>query len=444
MNISSKPIVRFPPSPTGNLHIGSVRTALFNYLFAKKHGGRCVLRMEDTDKERSKFEFETNIVEGLTWLGFKFDGDLWRQSERSAIYRKYLERIISEDKAYISDEEAAPGKRLQVIRIRNSKETISYNDLIHGKITIDTTELGDFIIAKDLDSPLYHFAVVVDDHEAGVTHVIRGEDGIYNTPRQILIQRAIGAAEPQYAHLPFILGQDKKKLSKRTSSTALTDYRDNGYLPEAILNFLATLGWTPQAKDEDRELFSFDELVSRFDTEKVHTAPAIFNMDKLNWMNQQYLRKLSDIEYASSASAYILPTVKTLPQWDDARFEKMAPLLKERLTHFGELKAMCLSGELDCFFSRPTPDPTGTIELTHIPEVVKLISEIPDSDFSSATIKSAIWDFATQAGRAKVLAPMRIILSGKQQSPDPFSIAGVIGKEETLVRLKAFVQNNDK
>src|SRR3990167_7603638 len=231
-SMSKKVVVRFPPSPTGNLHIGTARTLLFNFLFAKKHGGKIIMRFEDTDKERSKKEYEENILEGLKWLGIGYDEGPLKQSERSAVYQKHLQKMLDDGTAYISSE--PEGESKDVIRFKNPNKKIKFLDVVRGEIEFDTTELKDFVIAKNLEEPLYHLAVVVDDHEMGITHVIRGEDHISNTPRQILIQEAISAARPVYAHIPLILGLDRSKLSKRHGATAVNEYRNKGYLPEAV------------------------------------------------------------------------------------------------------------------------------------------------------------------------------------------------------------------
>ena len=236
--------VRIAPSPTGSFHIGGARTALYNFLYAQKHQGQFILRIEDTDKERSKKEFEEDIIESLNWLGLKYD-ELYRQSDREEVYKKYLKKMLDLGSVYIKDGE-------QVIRFKNPNKKIKFNDLIRGDIEFDTTELEDFIIAKNVDEPLYHLAVVVDDHEMAITHIIRGEDHISNTPRQILIQEAIGAERPFYAHLPLILAQDRSKLSKRKHGEAVSVnyYRQKGILPQSLLNYLALLGWNPGTEQE--------------------------------------------------------------------------------------------------------------------------------------------------------------------------------------------------
>ncbi|KKT14489.1 MAG: Glutamate-tRNA ligase [Parcubacteria group bacterium GW2011_GWC1_43_30] len=280
--MSQKIITRFPPSPTGNFHVGSARTALFNFLFARKNNGKFILRIEDTDKARSKKEFEDDIFESLEWLGLKYD-EFYRQSDRGKIYRTYIEKILDDGSIY-EDED-------KIIRFKNPNKKVKFNDLVRGEIEFDTTELKDFIIAKSVDEPLYHLAVVIDDFESNITHVIRGEDHISNTPRQILIQEAIGAPRPIYAHLPLILAPDRSKLSKRKhgESVSLNYYRDKGYSPEAMINYLALLGWNPGT---EQEIFTLDELINVFDFSRVHKGGAIFDEKKLAWVNRKHFNKL--------------------------------------------------------------------------------------------------------------------------------------------------------
>jgi nondiscriminating glutamyl-tRNA synthetase len=231
-------VTRLAPSPTGSIHIGNVRTGIFNYLFARHVGGQFMIRVEDTDKERSKREYEVEMLANIAWLGLKKDNEVvLRQSERTEIYKKYLQDLIKKDLAYISVE--TEGANKEVVRFRNPNKTIVFQDLIRGEVSIDTTDLGDFIIARNINDPVYHMAVVVDDFETGTTHVIRGEDHISNTPRQILIQEAIGAPRPVYAHLPLIVAADRSKLSKRKHGAAvsLDYYRQKGYLPQGLLNY---------------------------------------------------------------------------------------------------------------------------------------------------------------------------------------------------------------
>ena len=318
------------PSPTGPLHIGTARTTLFNWLFARGRDGTFILRIEDTDKERSKKEYEEELVEGLKWLGIEWD-EFARQSERTDLYRKYLEKLLTSGDAYYcycTKEElegqrqamlasgvppkysghcrnlAKPptGRKPEVIRFKVPEIKVEFKDMIRGKVAFDAALLGDQVIAKDLDTPLYNFAVVIDDNEMRITHVIRGEDHLSNTPKQILIFRALGFDEPIFAHIPLILNPDRSKMSKRFADTALTQYREAGYLPEAIVNFLALLGWHPK---DDKEILSAEDLIAEFDLARVQKAGAIFNQEKLDWLNREHMKKMSDKELAAAARPFI-------------------------------------------------------------------------------------------------------------------------------------------
>ncbi len=409
----AKVVTRFPPSPTGYFHIGRARTALFNYLYARQNGGEMIFRLEDTDPERSKKKYEDDIIEGLKWLGIEWDNEaIPRQSERTEIYKKYLEKLVSEGKAYVDE---------KVVRLKNPSKVVTFNDLIRGEISFDTTELEDFIIARNISDPLYHLTVVVDDLEMGITHVIRGDDGIANTPRQILLQEAIAAPRPIYAHVPLILAADRSKLSSRHGAVSLREYREQGYLPEAMLNYLALLGWHPT---DNQEVFSLDELMAKFDLERVQKAGAVFDVEKLNWFNKEYLKRLP-------ADVLLAEIRKYLPQ----ATEKLIPEIINRINTFGEIKKMAEAGEWSYFFAppKPTKEPLKTTE--HLMKVIELLSVLTESDFTADKIKSALWDYATQVGRAKVLWPTRVALTGREHSPDPFTVAAILGKEETLARL---------
>lgn len=424
VNKDGKVVTRFPPSPTGFFHVGSARTALFNYLFTAKHGGVMHLRIEDTDRARSTKEYEDNIVESLAWLKIPY-ADMVRQSERGEVYAGYVQKLLDSGAAYWSEDEGDKGK---VIRFKNPGGEVSFTDLIRGEIKFDVTELGDFVIARDEQSPLYHLAVVVDDHEQGVTHVIRGEDGISNTPRQILIQRAIGAHTPSYAHIPLILAPDKSKLSKRHGAVSLTEYRAQGYLSEAMLNFLVLLGWSPQASGEEREIFSLSELIERFDISQVQKSGAVFNIEKLKWMNREYLRQMPQEEYEREALA-------RLPHRDPAVLKRILPVLNERISTFQDMSDLDSKGELDYFFEAPKPTREQLKTTEHLEEVARLLGELSENEWTVEKIKNALWDFATEKGRGEVLWPLRVALSGKDKSPDPFTLAALLGKEETLARI---------
>lgn len=432
-------ITRIPPSPTGRFHIGTARTALFNYLFARHHNGRIVFRSEDTDKTRSKKEYEDEIINGLHWLGITWD-EFSRQSEHTSRYRALLEKLINEGKAYISKEQSKndSSKTVEIVRLKNPGREITFNDIIRGDITFDTTELGDFVIARSLDDALYHFAVVVDDMDAGVTHVIRGEDGISNTPRQILIQEAIDAKRPAYAHLPLILDEKRAKLSKRSGATSVMDYRDEGFLPEAIVNYLALLGWNPGG---DREYFSLTELVDVFSLDNVQKGGASWNRDKLISVNQRWMRKLSDTEYLINMKN-ISPNINS---FDETLLTKTVPLLKERARTFSEALDM-LSGELACIFTPPKPEhdiliskePDNSLGTTqrHLETLISMINSLPN-EAPADIIKTMLMPYADKEGRAEVLWPLRYALSGQKRSPDPFTLIEILGNDESVKRINA-------
>ena len=437
-------ITRIPPSPTGKLHIGTARTALFNYLFAKKNGGKMVFRSEDTDKARSTKESEAEIMSGLQWLGITWDneGEIVRQSERAPIYREHLEKIIANGGAYISREESknTPGEMVEVVRLKNPNKSLTFNDLVRGDITFDTTELGDVVIARNLDDALYHFTVVVDDYLMGVTHVIRGEDHISNTPRQILIQEALGIERPVYAHLPLILAPDRSKMSKRHGAVSIESYRELGYTKDAILNYLALLGWNPGT---DQELFTLAELVEKFEVNQIQKSGAVFDIKKFNWFNKEYLKRFSTDEFA----AYLdLSNTADLPEYFDITsdsFTRLLPTIQERISIRQEAIDEIKAGEYNFVFVSPTEYTTDMLKWKNdpdasaaLPRLEKAATLLASADFSSPdTIKTALWSYAEEVGKGELFSPLRIALSGKAQSPDPFTIAYIVGLEETLRRI---------
>ena len=430
--MNNKIITRFPPSPTGLLHVGSLRTALYNYYFAKQNGGEMKFRIEDTDKERSKKEHEQNIVEGLAWAGIKL-GEPMRQSERGDIYKKYLQKLIDGGSAYTSTETPAEsGERKEVIRFKNPNRVVAFDDLILGHIETNTTDLGDFVIAKDLETPLYHLAVVVDDFEMGVTHVLRGQDGVSNTPRQILIQEAIGAPRPQYGHLPLILATDRTKLSKRHGSVSVTQYNDEGYLPEALVNFMSLIGWNPGG---DREIYSLDEMTDIFKLENVQKGGAVFDIVKLNWMNREYIKMMSEEQFLKKVVEFLPDDFKNRAAFSEEKLARIAFIVKDRIDKFGDVGNMVADGELGYFFETPVYDKAMLKTREFLADVINILDGIPAQNFKALIIKDALWGFATEKGRGNVLWPMRFALSGKDKSPDPFVLAEILGKEETQKRL---------
>ncbi len=431
---SKKVVVRFPPSPTGYLHVGRARTMLFNYLFAKQHGGKIIFRLEDTDKARSKDEYVQDIIEGLKWLGISYDEGPFKQSERTEIYKKYLHKMVADGRAYISHE--PEGENKEVVRFKNPNKKVTFTDLIRGDITIDTTDLGDFVIARNIDDPLYHLTVVVDDFEMGITHIIRGDDGIANTPRQILIQEAIDAPRPLYAHLPLILAADKSKLSGRKGAVSVRDFREKGYLPEAFVNFLALIGWNPGT---EQEIFSMDELIKDFDITKISKGGGVFNEEKLQWFNREYIRKVSD-------KIFVEEVKKRLTQYNpsDETILRLKHVLIERMSVFDDIATMVAAGEIEYYFQKPSDFPIhniiwkksdATTTLKHLKNALEKISTLPDQ-FSEETAKKALWAYAEEHGKGDVLWPIRYSLSGKDRSPDPFSLMAILGKKETMERIE--------
>jgi len=437
-------VTRFAPSPTGLLHGGNYRTAVFSYLFARKQGGKFIVRIEDTDRERSKKEYEENILESLAWLGLEYD-EFHRQSELLPNHTKALEDLIASGNAYISKEEAKDGSGVirEIVRFKNPNKRVTFNDIIRGPIEIDTTDLGDFVIAKNIHEPLFHLAVVVDDATMGVTHIVRGEDHIANTPRQILLHEALGYSVPSYAHLPLVVDEKRAKLSKRRGAQPLTYYRDRGYLPEAILNFLALVGWNPGT---EQEIFTKDELVEAFTLERVQKSPGFFNLEKLDWVNKGHIKRLSAEEQCTHIESALPQTVTSLSGYSREKLLGATPLLVEHISHFGQITEMAEAGDIAYFFEDPTfpieqllwkDERDKTLTSQKLEKVLELIGGIDERLFTPETIKAAIWDYATEVGRGSVLWPMRYALSGREKSPDPFALAGILGKEVTMRRIEA-------
>ena len=433
-------VTRIAPSPTGEMHIGTVRTALFNYLFAKHHGGTYFVRIEDTDKERNRPEWVEAIWRDFEWCGIVPD-KRYVQSEHLPRHRELLEGLVATGKAFISKEPARDdaSRTVEVVRLRNPGTSVTFTDLVRGEVTFDTTELGDFVIARSIADPLYHFAVVADDGDAGVTHVLRAEEHISNTPRQILIQEALGFPRPHYGHLPLILAPDRSKLSKRKHGASVNVYRDRGFIPEAMINYLALLGWNPGT---EQEIFSMPELIAAFDLSHVHHAGAIFDETKFTWFNREYLTRLPDDRFEAAARERIA----TKRAWTGPEVGRIMPIIRERISLWGDLDAMIDAGELDYFFAAPTldvgriPDKKSTPETAreHLQHVQTVIASMPDR-IDAETLKAALWDYATQKGRGAVLWPLRYALSGRDRSPDPFVLSSILGKQEVMSRVSSAI-----
>jgi len=478
--------VRFAPSPTGPLHIGGSRTALFNFLYAKKNHGQFILRIEDTDTKRSEQKWTEEIISELKWLGVDWNegpdigGDFgpYKQSQRLDIYEKYLKQLLDEGKAYYCfcteeelekkrqeqmDRGLAPkydgtcthlskeiiGKNISekkpsVIRFKVENKKVKFKDLIRGEIEFDTTLLGDVVIAKDLKTPLYHFAVVVDDYLMEISHIIRGEEHLPNTPRQILLQQALSFYQPEYAHLPLMLNTDRSKMSKRQGDVALSDYHKNGYLSEALVNFMVLLGWNPGT---EKEIFSMAQLEKEFSVEKVQKAGAVFNLQRLDFLNGTYIREKS----IDKLSALCVPYLKEAGllvegQVSAATLQKIVEISRTRMKKLSEISALS-----DFFFQNKLIYDKDLLQWQDMAE-----GDIKDSlIFSEKTLSDAKkWElkdlenelFSASAkfnatkgypekNKGALLWPLRAALSGKKMSPSPFEIAYILGREKTLKRI---------
>ena len=454
-------ITRFAPSPTGNLHIGGVRTALFNYVYAKQSGGLFLIRVEDTDRERSKREYEEDIISGLEWLGISSDKKPIRQSERSEIYQRAAEKLISSGNAYWCDcspedleemreQQAAAGKkpmydgRSRDLGLERSDNTVLrlatpldgetvVKDLIRGEITFSNSELDDLILLRSDGTPTYHFCNVVDDHDQGVTTVIRGEDHISNTPRQIHIQRALKYPELEYAHLPLVLGEDKKRLSKRHAATSLNAYKEMGFTKDTIINALALLGWST-----DNEIFSLEELIKSFKLENVQKASAVFDFKRFNWVSSKQLAKLEDDDFFE----VINPFMKD--QGIDEDSPKYKKILLAMRTSKTNLKDIALATR-PFFFDLDGYDEKGVKKflnesfetLSFALEVLSKITKWNETELDMALIN--VRDYFNLP-IPKVNQPMRIALVGSTISPSLGLTLELFGKEKSLERIQKAIE----
>ncbi len=423
--------VRFAPSPTGYLHIGSARTALFNWLFARHEGGKFFLRIEDTDKERSKKEFLEEILSSLKWLGLDWDGELVYQSERTDTYRKFADKLISEDKAYHED---------AAIRFRMPKEgKIIVEDMLHGNIEFDpstTTLHEDLVIFKSDGSPTYNFAVVCDDAQMGITHVIRGDDHISNTPKQLPLYEALGFKKPIFCHIPLILGEDRSRMSKRHGATSIREYRDAGFLPQALVNYLALLGWSP---GNNQELIDCEELIKKFDLNRVLKTGAVFAKEKLEWMNGQYVRKY-DIPALTNA---LIPFLEARGYWngsgDRAWLERLVLLFQERIFALGDFPSLA-----QFFFEDKIEYSQEAMnEWTKDPRLknaFKRYAELLDSldNFETKNIEEKSRQLMKELAMSgkEFIHPCRFAVTGRSVSPGFFDTISLLGKKKVVERLR--------
>ena len=459
---------RFAPSPTGYLHIGGARTALFCWAYAKKHGGTFILRIEDTDRERSTRESVMAILESMQWLGLDYEGP-HSQMDRLARYRMVAEQLIKKDQAYycyasrdeldaLRERQRASGekprydgrwrpenaKRLglkvpagvqPVVRFRNPDAgEVSFNDLVKGLITVANGELDDLVLVRGDGIPTYNFGVVVDDIDMAITHVIRGDDHVNNTPRQINIYRALGAKLPEFAHVSMILGMDGERLSKRHGAVSVLQYRDVGYLPEALVNYLARLGWS----HGDEEIFSRDQLVGWFDLEHVSQSPARFDPEKLKWLNAHYLKGADDMRLAALVEPFLVKTGSDPGK--GAPLSRVVGLLKGRVDTIEVLAASAV------YFYRPLEPPESLKKEHYIAELRPALAELRERfatiEWGRERINEAI-KAVVAARKLKLPAvamPLRVMVTGGAHTPSIDATLELIGRDETLARIEKQMQ----
>jgi glutamyl-tRNA synthetase len=480
--------VRMAPSPTGPLHIGTARTSLYNYLFARAHRGTFVLRIEDTDVARGSVEFEHDLIDNLHWLGISWDegpqvagGDdigpfaPYRQSQRFDRYAAAAEELLKAGKAYhcwCTPDELEAVRREQearkevpryngrclrltdadrrafeaegrqpATRFQVPPERIAWDDLIRGQIEFDNALLGDFVIVRANGVPLYNFVVVVDDAAMRISHVIRGEDHLSNTPKQIALYRALGHSEPRFGHIPLILLPDRSKMSKRKHQTAISDYRAEGYLPEAIVNFLAFLGWSPGTEEE---IFSLDELVKRFDIGRVQKAGAVFSRQRLDYVNGVYVRRLTDEQLALRLRPFLPRAVR------DETLLQIVPLVRERMVRLGDVS------ELAAFLFEPDATVAGWYEPDAlVPKGHSLaatvaalqaardeLEPLTDADWSADVLEARVRGAADRQGwkPGDFFRPLRLAITGRSVSPPLFGSMELLGREHSLARVDAALE----
>ncbi len=415
---------RFAPSPTGYLHLGGARTALFCWLFARRKGGEFILRIEDTDRARSKKEYLDEILDSLGWLKIDWD-KIYYQSQRFNIYQEYAKKLVEEGKAYYKE---------GAIFFKYEFDEIVFEDLIKGKIVFRQLPKNEEVIIKSDGTPTYNFSCVIDDALMGITHVIRGEDHISNTPKQILIYKALGFGIPYFAHLPLILSQEGGRLSKRWGAVSIREYKEAGYLPEAIVNYLLLLGWSP---GNNREIVSIEEALDIFEIEDVSKTNASFSLDKLNWINSEYIKSKSLEELTSIIEDYLV-SKQFLPQGVDRDYlKKVVALFKERISKFSDL----IDWAYFCFYDdfSYADDALPILERDLSKEIEVLIERLSKiDDFSCENIEREFRKTASDLNlKARDLVhPTRVALTGRKVGPGLFETMEVLGKEKVIQRLK--------
>jgi len=466
---------RLAPSPTGMLHIGSLRTALYNYLFARQNKGEFLLRIEDTDQARKVAGATEKIFEILNWAGLHWDNEPIQQSSRLKIYAEYARHLIEQDKAYycfctpqrleqmreqqqakklpprydgacrhlsaVEVEKKLTAKTPHVVRLKvPSNQEIIFSDLVYGDIKYNSSEIDDQVLMKSDGYPTYHLAVVIDDHEMNITHIMRGEEWLPSTPKHILLYNAFGWDKPQFMHLPNILGDNKKKLSKRTGDVSVEEFKNKGYLPEALINYIALLGWNPGT---EQEIFSLPELTAAFDVKKIHKAGAIFDYKKLDNINSQYIKKLKVDSLVNLCRPYLEKTYD-LQNYNDLYIDKVVALEQDRLKKISDIVentrlffAFSFDYDADLLIWKKSNKLSAKNNLQSLTE---LLEKLNPADMKSLETVISEYIITANLSVGEVLWPLRVSLSGDRNSPGPFVIADILGKEETLRRIRVAIE----
>ncbi len=467
------PVYRFAPSPTGFLHVGGARTAIFNWLLARKAAAKFLLRIEDTDRTRSTDEFIRQIESSLQWLGITWDEPPFFQSRRIERHQAIVRRLLESGRAYrcyctreeleakreralarkealqydgtcrrLSSEEQAQKVNAGIpftVRLKTAGQDVIYEDGIHGPVQTSGAEIDDFVILRSDGTPVYQIAVVVDDHDMGVTHVIRGDDHLSNTPKQILIYQSLDWPVPEFGHLPLILGPDRNRLSKRHGATSVEEFREQGILPEALFNYLCLLGWSP---GDDREIMTVPELIEAFDTDRINKSGAVFDHKKLIWMNSKYLAAKSPVQLLEVLNTRLSETDRNTVRKDHDRALLLMGLLRERAATVLDLE----DGSAFFFNDPPAYDEAGAAK--HFNEtssgyLLKIRNALQDTDrFYAADVETVIRNIAAEEelGAGKLIHPLRLALTGRTNSPGIFEVLEVLGKETVLRRIDRAVE----
>ncbi len=462
--------VRFAPSPTGHLHIGGVRTALFNYLFAKHNNGTFLLRIEDTDTSRSTEESIQQIIEGLKWIGIEWNEGPFRQTERKKIYQSYLKKLLNEGKAYkcycssenlreIREKAMAAGENPRynrkcrdlsehpkekpfVVRFRTPVDgSVTIKDLLHGEVTFNMSEMDDIILARSDGSPTYNFVVVVDDVEMEITHVICGDDHLSNTPKQALLYQGLNLPFPEFIHIPMILGKDKKRLSKRHGATSILAYKDMGYLSEAMINYLVRLGWS----SGDQEIFSKKEMIEKFTLENINKSAGVFDTDKSLWLNQHYIKESrpSDISPLLKKFLVLENIISTENDFADNEIEKVIPSLQERSKTLIEM-----AHKAEFYFKEEIVYNEAAANKYLKTDILLIFKEFEDKliaiyDALSYENLEPIFDELMKNHNlklGKIAQPLRVALTGLKESPGIFEVIVLLGKDKVLKRLQKAIE----